>query len=334
MPRDGIEGDVFQHGPKLPRARINLRLGLRRKADHLGIAAIFEVEHSVVAPAMLVVADQVALGVGGKRRLAGARESKENCHIAAGADVGRAVHGEHALQRQQEIQDRKDGLLDFSGVVGAANDGQPFPEIDNDERFRTRAVHHGRGLKRGRRDHGEFGHVPPQRILTPNLQEHGARKQTVPRLLRDDADGEGVLRVGPGVAVLHENIAALQVALQARQQGAEILAGDGPVVLAPPDLLLGGLLAYHELVGRGARGVFAGVHHQRSEVRETALGTENALLVKRRRRQVPVGAPQIHQPMVGEAVGTGQLPCLFYCGRLHVEVDVHSQSLTSLRSPR
>src|SRR5208337_1774810 len=100
------------------------------------------------------------------------------------------------------------------------------------------------------------------------------------------------------------------------------------------DFLLGGLLAYHELVGRGARCVFARVHHERSQVRETALGTENALLIECRRRQIPVGTPQIHQPMVGEAVGTGQLPCLFDRGRLHVEVDVHCQSLTSLRSPR
>src|SRR5208337_3391711 len=112
---------------------------------------------------------------------------------------------------------------------------------------------------------------------------------------------------------------------------AEVLAGDRPVVLAPPDLLFGGLLAYYELVGGGARRVFAGVHHQRSKVRETALGTENALLIKRRRRQIPVGTPQVHQPMVGEAVGTGQPPRLSYRGRLHVEVDVHNQSLTSLR---
>ncbi len=283
---------------------------------------------------MLVVADQVPFGVGGKRRLASPRKPEENCNIAAGADVRRAVHRKHTLQRQQEIQHRKDRLLDFPGIACAADNGQPFPEIDKDKCFRTCAIHHGRGLKPRRRDHGKFRHVMSQCILTPNLQEHGARKQTVPRLLRDDADGQAVLRVGAREAVLHEDIAPLQVALQARQQRAEILAGDGPVVLAPPDFLLRGLLAHHEFVGRGARRVFAGVHHQRSQVRKTALGTENALLIERRRRQIPVGPPQIHQSMVGEAVGAGQLPCLFYRGRLHVEVDIHCQSLTSLRSPR
>ncbi len=283
---------------------------------------------------MLVVANQMPLGVGGKRRLAGARKPEEDGDIAVGADVGRAVHGEHALQRQQEIQDGKDRLLDFAGIAGAADDRQPFAEIDNDEGFRTRAVHHGRGLKPGRGDHGEFRHVPPQCILTANLLEHGARKQAVPGFLRDDADGQAVLGIGTRDAVLHENVATLQVALQARQQRAEILAGEGTVVLAPPDLLLGGLLAHHEFVGRGARRVFAGAHHQWPKVRQAALGAENALLIQRRRRQIPVDAPQIHQPMIGQAVSTGQLPCLLYRGRLHVEVDVHSQSLVSLRSPR
>ena len=244
------------------------------------------------------------------------------------------MHRQHALQRQQEIQHGKDGLLDFTGVVGAADDGQPLAEIDNDERFRTRAVHDGRGLKPRRRDHGEFRHVPPQRVFTAHLLQHGAGKQTVPRFLRDDADRQAVLGVGPRHAVLHEHVASLQVALQAGQQRAEILAGERPVVLPPPNLLLGRLLANHEFVGGGARRVFAGTHHQRSQVRQAALGAENAFLVKRRCGQVPVDAAQIHQTMVGQAVSAGQLPGLFNRGRLHVEVEVHSQSLVSLRSPR
>src|SRR5664279_3194473 len=117
-------------------------------------------------------------------------------------------------------------------------------------------------------------------VFAVDLQEHGARKQAVPRLLRDDADGKAVLRVCAGKAVLHENVATLQVALQARQQGAEILAGEWPVVLSPPDLVFCGLLAHDEFVSRGTSSMFAGAHHQRSQVRETALGTENALLVE------------------------------------------------------
>ena len=57
-----------------------------------------------------------------------------------------------------------------------------------------------------------------------DLQEHGAREQAVPGLLRDDADGQAVVGVGAGVAILDENVAALQIALQAGQQRVEVLA--------------------------------------------------------------------------------------------------------------
>ena len=70
-PGNGIEADVFQHRTKAPRALINLRLGLGRKTDHFGVAAIFKVEHAIVAPAMFVIANQMSSGVGGQRRLAG-----------------------------------------------------------------------------------------------------------------------------------------------------------------------------------------------------------------------------------------------------------------------
>ena len=48
-----------------------------------------------------------------------------------------------------------------------------------------------------------------------DLHEHVAREQAVPGLLGDDADGHAVVRIGAGVAVLHEDVAALQEALHA-----------------------------------------------------------------------------------------------------------------------
>ena len=67
----------------------------------LGVAAAFDVEDAVVAPAVFVVADEAAFGVGGERRLAGAGEAEEESGVAAAADVRRTVHREDALLRQQ-----------------------------------------------------------------------------------------------------------------------------------------------------------------------------------------------------------------------------------------
>ena len=93
--RDGIEHHVFQHGAEAERV-VDLRLGLGREVDALGVAAAFEVEDAVGAPAVLVVADQAALGIGRQRRLAGARQVRRTARSRRPvADVGRAVHGEH-----------------------------------------------------------------------------------------------------------------------------------------------------------------------------------------------------------------------------------------------
>ena len=173
-----------------------------------------------------------------------------------------------------------------------------------------------------------------QHVVAVNLGKHRPRKQAVPCLLRDDADRQTVLLVGARVAVLHKDVAALQISLQPRQQRTEAFAGERPVVGAPPDFVFGRLLAYHELVGRRACRVLAGIDYQRTKVRQAPFGAEDALLIQRRRRQVPVDAPQVGQPMVLQAVAAGQLSGLIDCGRLDIEIDVHTHSLTSLWSPR
>src|SRR5699024_11502762 len=48
------------------------------QVDALGVAAALEVEDAVGAPAVLVVADQLAAGVGGQGGLAGAGQAEED----------------------------------------------------------------------------------------------------------------------------------------------------------------------------------------------------------------------------------------------------------------
>ncbi len=283
---------------------------------------------------MLIVADQVALRVSGKCGLAGAGEAEEDGYVALRADVGRAVHGEHALQRQEEIEHGEDGLLDFTGVARASDDGEPLTEIEDDERLRARAINQRRSKEAGHGDDGELGDVFLERILVPNLQKHGAREEAVPGFFRDNADGQAVLGVSARTTILHEYVPALQIALQASQQSAEVLAGEGAVVLPPPDLVLGGLFADHEFVGSGSRRVLAGAHQQGTEVGEPSFRSEHTLLVESGSRQVPVDAAQVRQAVILQAVVAGQRASFLHRWRLNVEVDIHSQSLTSLRSPR
>ena len=67
----GIDCYVLKKGVAADRV-VDVRLGILIEVDDLCIAAAFEVEDAVIVPAVLVVADQQALGVGGEGGLAGA----------------------------------------------------------------------------------------------------------------------------------------------------------------------------------------------------------------------------------------------------------------------
>jgi hypothetical protein len=66
-----LQCDVFQHRTEAQGLK-NVRLVLRREVDGLAVIAAFDIEDAVVTPAMLVVANELAFGVGGEGRLAGA----------------------------------------------------------------------------------------------------------------------------------------------------------------------------------------------------------------------------------------------------------------------
>ncbi len=96
-----------------------------REVNHLGVTAAFEVEDLAVGgPAVLVVADELAVRVGAEGGLAGAGEAEEDGHIAVLAHVGRAVHGQHVLKGQDVIHHGEDALLHLAGVGAAGDDDE------------------------------------------------------------------------------------------------------------------------------------------------------------------------------------------------------------------
>lgn len=97
---------------------VDLRLALLCQIDALSIAAALKVEHGLIRPAVLVITDELAVGVGRKRGLAGAGETEENSGIPILADVGGAMHGEHTLFRHQIVHHGEHGLLDLGRHTG------------------------------------------------------------------------------------------------------------------------------------------------------------------------------------------------------------------------
>ena len=118
-----VDRDVLEDGAEAVHGVPDLRLGLGREADRLRVAAALEVEDAVVAPAVLVVADELARRIGGKRRLAGAGEPEEDRDVLPVLrDVRGAVHRRDALERQPVVHHGEDRLLDLAAVERAADD--------------------------------------------------------------------------------------------------------------------------------------------------------------------------------------------------------------------
>ena len=59
----------LQHRPE-PGGLENVRLVFRREVDGLGVAAAIDIEHPVIAPHMLVVADEIPFRIGREGGLA------------------------------------------------------------------------------------------------------------------------------------------------------------------------------------------------------------------------------------------------------------------------
>ena len=98
------------------------RLGLGGETDHLRVAAALEVEDAVVAPAVLVVADQRARRdprrASSCRCRKGRRRSRRR---RAWPTFAEQCIGKHALERQQVVHHGEDRLLDLARVEGAAD---------------------------------------------------------------------------------------------------------------------------------------------------------------------------------------------------------------------
>ena len=118
----------------------------------------------------------------------------------------------------------------------------------------------------------------------------------------DDADRQAVIGVRARVAVLHEQVAPLQITLQPAEQLAEFLRADRAVIFAPPDMILGVGFAHDEFILRGAGGMFAGIHHQRPHAGDRASLRNTISSYKRFGGQIPVALAQIGQAMIDQPV--------------------------------
>ena len=121
-------------------------------------------------------------------------------------------------------------------------------------------------------------------------------KRRVPGVFGDDADRQAMRRIGAGVAILDEQLAALDVGEQVAPQRLELRRIDRPVDAAPRDARGGVAGLDDELVVRRAPGMRARPARQRPAVGDQAVLTPHGLFVEFGRRQIPIGPREIDDP--------------------------------------
>ncbi len=233
----GQGGHVLDQGALHRHGGGDHRFGALVEIDELRVAAVFEVRDAGVGPHVLVVADELPIGVGGQRGLARAGEPEEDGGVAAIADIGRTVHGELALLGQHEVHDREHGLLVHTAVVGGAKDEtHPVLDVDDHGAVAAGAVALGHALERRHVDEGPagFGAVA---VLTHGLREHDVAEVGVGRELADES-----VRLGEGRIPAAEDVGDVQVALSLveviddpGEEGVERVGVEFGEAVLPPD---------------------------------------------------------------------------------------------------
>ena len=299
----GVHDHVLDQGAELDGV-VDVRLVLRRQVDALGIAAALKVEHAVGAPAMLVIADQLAGRVGRQGGLASAGQAEEHGGLMGlGVHVGRAVHGQHVLLGHHIVHGGEHALLDLTGVPAAADDDHVGLVVDHDGGFAVHAVHLRVALEAGGHQHGVIGLAVSSQLLGVGADEQLMDEHILAGQLVHNAELLGVLLICTGKAVKNEHLAALQVCSDLALDGVELLAADGAVHLAPGDVVVHALGVHNKFVVRRAAGVLAGGHHQCAGVAQGALAAAQGVLSELCRGQVAVNSLGADDAQLFDAIG-------------------------------
>lgn len=92
-------------------------------------------------------------------------------------------------------------------------------------------------MKRWCAEDGEFWKMLPVLLPSVRFQEHVSGEETMPSVLSDYPNSHLMFRISADVAILDENIPALQKPLQSADEFVELVSAIGTVILSPPNVI-------------------------------------------------------------------------------------------------
>lgn len=195
-----IEDDILQNGAKLHRVE-DIRLLLGGETDALGVATALDVEDTVVTPAVLVVTNQLPVGVGRQCRLSSPRQAEEQGHVTLLTLVCRGVKGEHVVLHWHLVEEnREDALLHLTGVFGAENYHLLLGEVESNGGTRCHALGELVGRERASIVDGVVG-LEALQLLTRRADEHVAHEESMIGAGADDPHANAISLVPTGISV-------------------------------------------------------------------------------------------------------------------------------------
>ena len=212
---------------------------------------------------MLVVADELAVGVTRQGRLSGARQTEEQRRIAVIALVARAVHRQHILFGHQPVHQREDALFHLTGVLGAEDDHLVGFQVQRHAGVGVDALDVRVRRKLAGIEDGEVRLAELVELGVARPPKHVVHKQRVVGAAGHDPDLPVVVAVPSGKRVDHvEAILLVQIVDRPVAVRLEGLRAQRHVDVAPPDLV--GTLGVLDdpLVLGGAARLLAGVRDQ------------------------------------------------------------------------
>ena len=243
---DGVNHHIFHHGAEALGGGENFRLGLARQFDGLGIAAALKIKDAVLAPAMLVVADENARRIRRERGFAGAGQAEKHGCVARLIGIGRTVHRHDLGFGQHEIEIGEHRFFHFTGIGGAADQHDLAGEITGDNGFGAAAVTLRVCFEGGQVDNREVGHKAGQ-FIGCGADQQIADEQRMPGIFSDNTRLDAVGRVGAAKQILYIKRLALCMFYEISMEQVKLFNTQRAIVL-PPNLGQGQRIAHNIFV--------------------------------------------------------------------------------------
>jgi hypothetical protein len=198
---------------------------------YLGVATTFDVEDTVLTPAVLVIPDESTSGISGQGSLASSGKTKEKSDITVDALIAGRVQGQNVVLDGHEIKhDGEDALLHLASIFCSEDDHLVRRKVDGDTGTRGHAEGVSVGGEGAGVVDGKVWGAVGLHLLVGGADEHVAHKETVVGARTDDTDLDSVAGVPAGVTV--ENV----------DPGAGVEIIDGTFTVDLPDLFGHGLV--------------------------------------------------------------------------------------------